>query len=62
MIKVKCEVQIYPDDAPPKEKLTVENHWNYNDRVVLTIGDKSIIVVARDLHTALNNATNNNRF
>lgn len=33
--------------------ITVESHWNREDFVVITIDDKEIAVVAKDLVTAI---------
>jgi len=58
-------VEIYEEDGEkvPIGKspyMLVESHWNHNEQVILKIGKKSITVIARDLETAIENATNTN--
>ncbi len=68
MIKVTCEVKVYEVDgkeakhSPSDEPVIVSSHWNYRDRVVLTLNGKSVTVLADDLEKAINNATNTNKY
>lgn len=63
MIAVCCEVHEYPEDGTPSRTLTVKSHWHWNDRVVLSIPEvrTPFVVRARDLITAIENATRNAR-
>ena len=65
MIKVKQEVTIYEEDGKDvpmttRKSLGVESHWNWNERVILVLGEKRITVIGRDLTTAITNAMNIN--
>ena len=67
MIKVKQEVEIYEEDDEEikgleGKHLTVESHWNWDERVTLVIGRKRYTVLGDDLKTAIDNAMNINRF
>jgi len=67
MIKVSNKVPIYEVNGKEvnyidESKLVVESHWNENDKVVLKFGRRNITVVARDLTSAIDNATNTRRF
>jgi len=67
MIKVKQEIEIYEenDEEVPigiDKSLSVESHWNWNERVILRLGKRRITVIGRDLITAIQNAMNTNRF
>lgn len=65
MINIKCDVKTYPDslDKDSKiEKIIIENHWNCDDRVNITIGDKTVIVLGKDIIKAISNCMNNSRF
>ena len=45
-------------DDYPKPNLKLENHWNYNrDLVVIKVDGKSYTVGARELKSAIENAT-----
>jgi hypothetical protein len=65
-MKVQNEINIYEindqgDTCSDKEKLFIESHWNYDDRVVLSILQsdgkrKRITVIAADLQRAIQNA------
>lgn len=44
-----------------KRRLSVESHWNYDDRVHLKFGDLNIVVLADDLERAIANAKNHKR-
>jgi hypothetical protein len=67
MIKVKQTVEIYEENDQEvslgKEKsIGVESHWNHDEWVILIAGKRRITVNAEDLKTAIDNATNINRF
>ena len=67
MISVECKVQVYESQNPPSTNkmpiVTVRNHWNYTERVVIRIDDGTeVTVVGRDLITAIENAMRTNRF
>jgi len=67
MIKVKQTVEIYEENGGEiplgiSKHMTVESHWNRDERVILVIGRRRITVIAADLQAALDNATNTNRF
>jgi hypothetical protein len=44
--------------AGSDESIEVRSHWNYRDRAVLVIDDKTYTIVASDLKKAIENATN----
>jgi len=60
MIKVTCEVDTYVDDKYGK-RLLVHADSIWSDRVHLEIGEEKLCVKARDLITAIENATRTNR-
>jgi len=66
IISVKNEVKVYEIDNNKvdcqKNSIQVLSHWNENDKVVLEIEGKCHAVSANDLKTAINNATNVNRY
>lgn len=67
MITVFNEVPIYEVDGkelPPLEhdNLIITSHWNNKQRVNISIYGKKITVIANDLRTAIENATNINRY
>lgn len=66
MIKVENEVKIYEKDGKDakygEHSLVIKSHWNYNDRVILIIGEQNITVLKKDLQAAIQNATNTARF
>jgi len=68
MIKVKNEVKVYEIngfEVPPvgtQECLVVTSHWNEKQKVNIFFEGKRITVIANDLKTAIENATNINRF
>lgn len=43
-------------------QLTVKNHWNRKNFVILNMNDKEITVVADDLKRAIENAQNVHRY
>jgi len=45
-----------------REEITVKNHWNDKDFIVLVVGDKEITVLADQLGRAIENAQNAHRF
>jgi len=59
-VDVESRVTIYEIDGDETEgpTLHVKNHWNMADFVVLSLNNKKITVVARDLEVAIKNATN----
>ena len=60
-MKITNELHIYEmEDIKISDKfLVVASHWNYSDRVVLKFPDgKSVTVLAKELHAAIDNATN----
>ena len=67
MISVECNVQVHQSQNPPSTdkmpSVTVRNHWNHNDRVVIRIDDGTeVTVIGRDLIAAIENAMRTNRF
>lgn len=67
MIEVKQEITIYEEDdkevpTGTNKVMGVESHWNHDEWVILRVGSKHITVNADDLSTAIDNATNINRF
>ena len=68
MINATSEVICYEVDGKETllkrdcPKLVIKNHWNVNDFVVLDINGKQFTVCAKDLQTAIDNATNSARF
>ena len=67
MISVECNVQVHQSQNPPSTNkmpsVTVRNHWNHNDRVVIRIDDGTeVTVIGRDLIAAIENAMRTNRF
>ena len=65
MIAVTCRVQIYERDGEDvfgnEEFLEVLSHRLWREFVVLRLGETEIVVPARDLITAVENATNTGR-
>ena len=63
MIQVRNEVKSYDEKVDAEEEpVVVENHWNQDSLVALTIGGRKVYVVAKDLLAAIHNATNTARF
>lgn len=67
MIKVINEITLVESDGKEipvghKEKLLVESHWNMSKCVVIKVGDVNITVLAADLKSAIDNATNTNKY
>lgn len=60
MIKVTCEVQTYNEPAKPSIK--VHNHWNRSELIELEVNGERIIIVARDLKSAIDNCTNTSKY
>lgn len=65
MIKVMSEVTIYQqngkDTIVERPVVQVKSHWNKPDFVDIKINDVEVTVLARDLKSAIDNATNTNR-
>lgn len=65
MIKVYNVVSVYEIDDCEVDwqgnTISIRSHWNENRKVVLEVGKKSYTVVARELSTAIANATNSAR-
>lgn len=62
-MKVISRIRVYEKDgkelsAGSDESIEVRSHWNYRDRAVLVIDDKTYTIVASDLKKAIENATN----
>lgn len=67
MIEVANRMTIYErnveETGPTKRpKLLVESHPHRDEMVVLTIAGERVVVSARDLRTAIENATNTNAY
>lgn len=60
-VNVACDVKIYEIDGEEVElgaeqsPLQVKSHWNDSERVVLTIGKKTVTVAGHDLFIAVQN-------
>ena len=57
--KVLVEVKTYEDpsgsfDSPP---VRVHSHWNFDDRIVLELGNGKVTVIASDMQAAIKAAT-----
>lgn len=67
-IKVHSSIPIYErsgdvTEAPHKDCLTVQSHWNRNEFVILHLAEEMTITVnASDLCAAIQNAQNSNKF
>ena len=62
-VQVKNEIEIYEIDGSEtfgaeSSKMEILSHWNNHEMVVLRFAKKELTVVAADLETAINNATN----
>lgn len=57
-IEVFCKVREYPDNHGPYQTLTVRNHWNGPDRVILEINGQSYVFVVKHLMKAIENDRN----
>lgn len=67
MIEVESKVRCYEIDGKDTPmidtpRIIVRGHWNIDTFVVLEIDGKRYTVSAKDLHAAINNATNTARF
>ena len=51
-------VREYPDKDGPYQTMTIRNHWNYRDRIVIEIEGKKYTFIADHLLLAIRNATN----
>jgi hypothetical protein len=66
MIKVSQQIRVYEENDKEiplgqQRHISVESHWNWNERVILEIGKERITVIGRDLKVAIDNAMNTNR-
>ncbi len=52
-VSVNCKIRTYPDFAAKGTSIEVKNHWNYDGKVHLIIGEEHHIVIADDLITAV---------
>ena len=66
MIEITNKVPIYEvggeqveAEAGDKVQLLVKSHHIHSDRVILVCDGEEIVVIARDLEAAIQNATNN---
>jgi hypothetical protein len=55
-VKATCIIKTY--DEPAKGDMKIDNHWNDNKMVVITIDGGTRTVVAADLIKAIQNCTN----
>jgi len=65
MIEVKQTIEIVEENGkqwPEGEHIVVSSHWNHDEWVILKVGKREFAVLGRDLTTAIENATNINRF
>ena len=67
MINVTSEVEIYEADGKdsnvPFPVITIKNHWNRTEMIVIRIDDgPEVTVLARDLRAAIENCINTARF
>lgn len=67
MITVINEVKVYEIDDKElqpvgDETLVITSHWNSKQRVNIITNGRKITVIASDLKTAIENATNINRY
>ena len=54
-VSVKCEISTYPDEATPAPhpRIALRGHWQYKDRVIISVGDEEHIVLTSDLMDAV---------
>lgn len=52
------KVREYPDETGSYQTMTIRNHWNWRDRVVIEIAGKEYTFIAEHLLLAIKNATN----
>lgn len=63
-VKVRSDIQVYEIDGTevtvglPDQIMTVESHWNRNEMVILSFGERKVTISASDLEKAIKNATN----
>jgi hypothetical protein len=62
-MKVENTLKVYEFDekeivGDEPHIMKVISHWLYNDRVILEYGDFKITVLVRDIHKAVDNASN----
>lgn len=65
-IKVECAVQVLESTEAQRgneqPKITVRNHWNRDQLVVLRVGDQEYTVNGYDLIVAIQNAMRTRRY
>lgn len=68
MIDVTCELQVYEVDGKKTKglksknpQLVIRSHWNRPEFVCIDFGEVTWTVAARDIQTAIDNASNTNR-
>lgn len=44
------------------DDVIIESHWNYDERVILCLGDKKLTFIASELERAINRATGWRRY
>ena len=59
-IKISQKITIYEidDEEVADNELSINSHWNYDNFVILKIGNKDYTVDGDDLKTAIDNAMN----
>ena len=62
-IKVATEVKVYEKDGKEvsiseDENITVHNHWNRREFVILNVNGQKVTVLSDHLKRAVDNATN----
>lgn len=62
-IKVENLISVYERNGVEckpleSEQIKIISHWNFTDRVVISIEGQEYTVIARDLHKAITNAEN----
>ena len=57
-VETRNTIRTYPDGDAVSMVVTVRNHWNWGDRVVLEIDGREYVVIAEHLRRAIQNATN----
>ena len=55
MIDVECKVARYEDSGEPdKPNVKVQNHWNDDSRVIISVGGKPVTVLGQEMIDAIN--------
>ena len=58
-INVACSIREYPDKDKPYRNITIRNHWNDRNKVVVELDDEDeYVFIASDLMKAIQNALN----